>query len=347
MAASISLLNTRTMLQALEELRTPNTFLLRKFFSAQKECPTKAVDIDIYKGKRRVAAYVNRRAQGQTIDRVGYSTYTYEPPYLKPKMVTTVEDLLVRQPGEVVYSGNQNAAQRAAAQLGKDLAELDSIITRAEELQASQALFDGKVEIHDQAGNDVVADIDFQRSETHTVDLTATGQVSWDESGATPLKDIRTWKRLIAQDAGVGADICILGSDAADEFLENADVRAVLDNRNVHIGSLEMEAQELGVVYIGTIEGVAYYAYDEWYVNPSTGTETALVPAKKALLGSTRARCERVYGVIEDAEGVFAAARFPKTWTENDPSVRLLQLHSAPLCVPVQVDGFVVATVLA
>lgn len=347
MAASISLLNTRTMLEALEELRTPNTFLLRKFFSAQRECTTKAVDIDIYKGKRRVAAYVNRRSQGQVIDRVGYSTYTYEPPYVKPKMITTVEDLLVRQLGEVVYSGNQNAAQRASIQLGKDLAELDSIITRAEELQASQALFDGKVEVKDKDGNDVVADIDFQRSATHTIDLTATGEVSWDESGSTPLKDIRTWKRLIVQDAGVGADIAILGSDAADEFLENADVRAVLDNRNIYNNQIGMEAQELGVTYIGTIEGISYYAYDEWYVDPATGTETELVPAKKVLLGSTKARCERVYGVIEDAEGVFAAARFPKTWVVDDPSVRMLQLHSAPLLVPVQVDGFVVATVLA
>lgn len=347
MAASISLLNTRTMLDALEELRTPNTFLLRKFFSAQRECPTKAVDIDIYKGKRRIAAYVSRRAQGQVIERAGYSTFTYEPPYVKPKMITTVEDLLVRQPGEIVYSGNQNAASRAAIQLGKDLAELDGIITRAEELQASQALFDGKVEVKDKDGNDIVADIDFQRTGTHTVDLTATGETSWDETGSMPLENIRTWKRLIAKDAGVGADIAILGSDAADEFLKNEDVRQKLDNRRMELGSLVMEAQDLGVTLLGVIEGVAYYAYDEWYVDPATGTETELVPAKKVLLGSTKARCERVYGVIEDAEGVFAVSRFPKTWTENDPSVRILQLHSAPLCVPVQVDGFVVATVLA
>jgi hypothetical protein len=334
------------MLEALEELRTPNTFLLRKFFSAQRECTTKAVDIDIYKGKRRVAAYVNRRAQGQVIDRAGYSTYTYEPPYVKPKMVTTVEDLLVRQPGEIVYSGNQNSASRAAIQLGKDLAELDAIITRAEELQAMQALFDGAVQVLDKDGEEVVADIDFQRSDSHTIDLTETGEVTWDESGATPLEDIRTWKRLIAKDAGIGADIAILGSSVADEFLKNADVRAVLDNRRMEFGNLIMEAQELGVTLFGVIEGVAYYAYDEWYVDPATGTETELVPAKKVLLGSTKARCERVYGVIEDAEGVFAVSRFPKTWTENDPSVRLLQLHSAPLVVPVQVDGFVVATVL-
>ena len=343
----ISIFDLRTMLAALEELRTPNTFLLRKFFTAQRECPTKAVDIDIVKGKRRVAAYVNRRSQGQTVDRLGYRTDTYEPPYLKPKMITTVEDLFKRQPGEVVYSGNMSPQQRASIQLGKDLAELDSIITRSEELQAKQALFDGKVEVHDIEGHDIVDDIDFQRSGSHTIDLTATGEVSWDESGALPLEDIRTWRRLNLQDSGVSSDICIMGSDAVDEFLQNEDVRKKLDNNRMNFGQIIMEAQELGVTFVGHIEGVDYYAYDEWYIDPSTGVEGAMVPAKKILLGSTRARCERVYGAIDDVDnGVFAVARYPKTWTENDPSSRILQLHSAPLCVPVQVDAFVVATVL-
>jgi hypothetical protein len=347
MAASISLFNTRTMLQALEELRTPNTFLLRKFFTTQRECPTKSVDIDIYKGKRRVAAYVNRRAQGQSIDRIGYSTHTYDPPYLKPKMVTTVDDLLTRLPGENVYSP-MSPEQRANVQLGKDLAELDSIITRSEELQAKQALFDGKIEVHDVDGNDVVDDIDFQRSATHTIDLTATGEVSWDESGAQPLKDLRTWRRLNLQDSGLSSDIVIMGSDAVDTFLGNAEVQEKLDNYRMELGQLVMEAQELGVTYIGRIEGLDIYSYDEWYIDPSTGTEGALVPANKVLVGSTKARCERVYGAIDDASnGVFAVARYPKTWVENDPSVRFLQLHSAPLLVPVQVDAFTVATVQA
>lgn len=344
----ISIFNTRTMLEALEEMRTPNTFLVKKFFSKQVECPSESVDIDVYKGKRRVAVYVNPRAVGQTVDRIGYTTYTYKPPYVKPKMPTTAEDLLKRLPGEIIYANNISNEQRASIQLGKDLAELDAIISRAEELQAQQALFDATITVKDIDGNNVVDDITFPRESSHTVDLTATGKTAWDATGANPLEDLRTWRRLNLKDSGVASNIIIMGSDAVDIFLENSEVKSALDNRKFDIGSLVMEAQELGVTYVGRIEGMDIYSYDEWYIDPATGTEGAIVPEKKVLVGSTFARCERVYGAIRDVEaGLAAVARFPKTWVENDPSVRWLQLHSAPLLVPVQVDAFTVATVLA
>lgn len=345
---AISIFDRRTMLEALEELKVPNTFLLRKFFSRQVEADTESVDIDIQKGKRRVAVYVNPRAVGQTVDRAGYTTYTYKPPYVKPKMATVAEDLLKRQPGEVLYSGNMSPEQRAAIQLAKDLAELDGIITRAEELQASQALFDATIEVKDIGGNNVVDDIVFPREASHTVDLTATGETAWDATGADPLADLRTWRRLCLKDSGVSSDIVVMGSDALEEFLQNQQVRDRLNKDYAGIGEIVSEAVELGVVYYGRIDGFDIYGYDEWYIDPSSGTETAIVPEKKVLVGSTRARGERVYGAIRDVEaGLAAVARFPKTWTENDPSVRWLQIHSAPLIVPVQVDAFVAATVLA
>lgn len=345
---AISIFNTRTMLAALEELRTPNTFLLRKFFRTQVECVTESVDIDVYKGKRRVAVYVNPRAVGQTVDRAGYTTYTYKPPYVKPKMATTAEDMLKRLPGEVLYANNISNEQRAAIQLGKDMVDLDAIITRAEELQAKQALFDSKIEVHDIEGNEVVADITFPREASHTVDLTATGETAWDETGSYKLKNIRDWRRLNLKDSGISSDVVILGSDSADVFLADKEVRDSLNKDYAGIGQIIMEAQELGVTYLGRFEGIDYYSYDEWYVDPVSGVESAIVPAKKVLVGSTNARCERVYGAIRDIEaGLAAVARFPKTWVENDPSVRWLQIHSAPLCVPVQVDAFTVATVLS
>jgi hypothetical protein len=43
---------------------------------------------------------------------------------------------------------------------------------------------------------------------------------------------------------------------------------------------------------------------------------------------------------------MFAVARFPKSWITDDPSVRWVQMQSAPLLVPVQIDAIVSATVL-
>lgn len=345
---SINIFERRLMLAALEELREPSTFFLKKFFANQMEFDTEKVDVDVYKGKRRVAAYVNPRAQGQVVDRLGYKTYTYQPPYLKPKMATTAEDLLNRVPGEVIYANNMGPEQRAAMQLGKDMAELEDIIIRAEELQAKQALFDALVEVHDVEGNDVVEDITFPRESTHTVDLTASGETAWNETGSNKIKNLKDWRKLNIQDSGVASDIVVMGSDAADEFLDDSSIQNLLDNRRIDVGNLVIEAQELGVTYIGKILGMDIYQIDEWYIPLGSSTESALVPAKKVLVGSTKARCDRLYGAIRDAEnGLMAMARYPKSWVENDPSVRWFQLHSAPLCVPTQVDAFTVATVLA
>jgi len=338
----------RYMLEALEELREPTTFFVKKFFSNQIEFDTEHVDIDILKGTRRVAAYVNPRSQGQVVDRAGFTTYTYNPPYVKPKMATTAEDLMKRVPGEVLYSNNMSPTQRGAMQVGEDMAELDAMISRAEELQAGQALIDATIEVHDVDGENIVADITFPRDSDHTVDLTETGSTEWGETGVDIPANLRAWRALNIKDSGIASDIIVMGSDAADEFLKDNTVRNLLDNRRIEIGKLVDEAQELGVTYLGNLMGMDIYQVDEWYIVPSTGVETALMPAKKVLVGSTRARCDRLYGAIRDVEdGLMAMARYPKTWTEKDPSVRWLQLHSAPLLVPTQVDAFVVATVMS
>lgn len=345
--AAISIFDVRTMLEALEEIKEPNTFLMKKFFSNRVECATESVDIDIMKGTRRVPAYVNPRSEGQVIDRAGFSTYTYKPPYLKPKMVTTAEDILKRQPGEVLY-GRKTNEQAASQQLGKDLKELDAIIQRAEELQAVQALLDATVQVLDIDGHEVVADISYPRDAALTIDLTATGETPWDSTGSDQLADLRSWRRLILQKSGMSADIAVMGSDAADILVSSSTLRAALDNRYADVGRIVMEAQELGVVYIGRFEGIDCYEYDEWYINPATGTEGALFDSKKVLLGCTKARCDAVYGAIRHLQaGVAAVARFPWTWEEDDPSARFVQLHSAPLMVPVQIDSFLSATVLS
>ena len=345
---TISIFDRREMIAALEIIREPSTFFVKKFFSNENVFDTEHVDIDIYKGKRRVAAYVNPRAQGQVVERVGYKTNTYTPPYLKPKMATTAEDLLKRIPGEVLYANAMGPEQRAAQRLTDDMKELESMIARSEELQAVQALFDGSVEIHDAEGADVVADISFGRDADHTVDLTATGQTEWGETGVDILANLREWRTLNIKDSGISPDIIVMGSDAANEFQKNSDVKTLLDNRRMELGNLVDEAQELGVVYMGQILGMSIYQVDEYYIPLGSTTESALVDTKKILMGSTKARCDRLYGAIREAqEGLMAMARYPKTWIEEDPSVRWLMIQSAPLFVPVNVDAFTVATVLS
>lgn len=339
----VSMFDTRTMLAALEQMPRPKTFLRDTFFRNVKTFDTTAVDIDIVKGKRRVAVYVSPKQQGHVVDRAGYTTNTYTPPYIKEKMITTAADLLKRGPGENIYSA-KSPEQRAAEQLNKDLTELDELITRAEEIQAAQALFYGKVTVKDGA------EISFGLANDHNLTLTTTDL--WNDSAITKaliLKQLRAWRLKNIKDSGVPPTDLILGSDAAEAFITvfgSADTGA-LSSVKIIRGQIEPQLLPNGVTYWGFLPeiGVDVWSYDEWYHNGSA--DVAMVPTKKVCLVSKNARFDRYYGAIQDLSALYATDRFPKSWEEEDPSARFIMLQSAPLLAPHQVDSFLVASVLS
>lgn len=339
---SINMFDTRTMIELLEQMKPARTFLKETFFRNVRTFDTEYVDIDIVKGKRRMAPFVSPIIGGKTVERQGYSTNTYKPVLVAPDMITTAQDLLKRAAGENIY-GAGSPDERAAEQLGRDMAELDNLITRREEWMCAQALFTGQIQM---IGEGVNESVNFGLAASHNITLTS-GDL-WTADTSDPLGDLRTWRRLIIQDSGVSPDIVVMGSDAIDAFLNNAKVLSALDNRRVDLGQIVPSALPNGVTYYGYIReaGVDIYGYDEWYLDDA-GVEQPMVPTQKVLMGSTRARTEMLYGAIVDVdEGTFALPRVPKSWTVPKPSARFVQLRSRPLPVPVQIDAFVVADVV-
>lgn len=100
----ISMFDTRVMLPALEQMFSAKTYLRDTFFKNTQTFETETVDIDVYKGKRRVAVYVSPTDEGQVVTRAGYSTKSYKPPYIKEKMPTSAEDVLKRTYVEYTFS---------------------------------------------------------------------------------------------------------------------------------------------------------------------------------------------------------------------------------------------------
>jgi len=341
---AIDLFDTRIMLTALEQMKPVRTFFLTTFFRASETSQTAYVDIDIHKGKRRLAPFVSPVQQGKVVERLGYTTRSYKPPYIKPKMVTTAADILKREMGTTIYSANDGPAQRAARQIGKDLRTLDEMITRREEWMAAQLLQSGQVHV---LGEGIDEIINFGMSADHIITLGGTDV--WSNAASTPLEDLRAWRRIIAKDSGINPDTVVMGADAADAFLDHADVQNKLDTRRIDLGLIDPAILATGAIYYGRIKdvGVDLYVYDEWFVDDSTDTEGPLMPAKKVIMGSTQARTARHYGAIQDLDATGAVARFPKSWTEDDPSARFIMLQSAPLVAMHQVDGFVCVQVLA
>ena len=345
MAANYGLFETRTMLQALEEMFPAETFLKRTFFKNQRLFDTKNVDLDFYKGKRRTAAYVSPVQEGNVLSRLGYTTQSITPPYIKEKTPTIAGEMILRHYGETIYAG-ESPLQRAQRQFAIDMQTLDDSITRAEEVQCAQALFTGQSILQD--GNALV----FPMAPTHQI--TALEYEWTDTVNSSPLDDLRSWKRMVATDSGVVPNMAIFGFDVVTAFLAHPKVAnntAAFSSIKVDRGQINPQLQPEGVTYLGYLNdsGLDVYAYDATYIPagaPDTTYPIPLVPNNKVFVGSSNARMDALYGPILDMDALVSVTRFPKSWREDDPSVQWLMLQASPIMVPWQVDSYMFATVV-
>ena len=352
MPNTVDLYETRTMLEMLEERKPVRTFILDTFFNRPpRTFETEAVDIDIIKGRRRLAPFVNPKRQGKLVEKRGFITRSFKPAYVKPKMVTTTDEILKRRPGNIIYAPNSGPAILAAQEMGRNFSELDEMITRREEWMAVQGLLTGQIPVK---GEGVDALLGFHMESTHLPVLTGTDLWS-DHANATPIDDLKTWKRLVAKDSGISPNICIMGLGAIDNFMKCEQVigttgggQNLFDMRRINIGQIDPIMLPNGVTYYGTLTeiGLDIYTYEEWYIDDQDEVEYALIPTNKVLLGNPAARCEKLYGAIKDLGAIAPVPRFPKTWEENDPSERIVMLQSSPLPAPLEIDAFLTATVL-
>ena len=344
MPTTYPLFDTRTMLAALEQMYPARTFLKDTFFKRTTVVETEYVDYDVYKGKRRVATYVSSYQEGNVMSRIGFQTLQYKPPYIKEKIATNAEQFLKRTYGETIYQA-ESPLQRAQRQVALDMADLDDAITRAEELQCSQALFTGSVTLLD--GNTLT----FAQSASHQI--TNLLYLWSDTVNSKPLSDVQSWRRLLNKDSGVAPNVLVFGSNAINAFLNHPQISgnsAAFSQIKVERGSIDPKLLANGVIYWGYISeiGCDIYSYDEWYIpsnNPAATDAIPMVPTNSVLMGSTNARMDAIYGPILDMEALVAVRRFPKSWIEPDPSVRWMMMQSSPLMVPTQVDSYLFATV--
>lgn len=351
----INLFDTRFLLDTVNQFKRPKRFLLDLFFQGFKQFDTKTVDIDIYKGKRRMAPFVSPVMEGKVMERLGYSTNSYAPPYVKPKRPTTAGDLLARPAGTVVYPGGQTAGDRAAAVLAKDLLELQDAITRREEWMAASALTTGTINVVGDGVNDV---IDFQMAASHKVTLTGTAKWS-DTTNSNPPQDLTDWCLLTLKDAGLSCNTIVMDPDAWKLFINHPKVKGnseLLSRFKIQTGQIDPQQIEDGVAFCGTIsDGIVFcdiWVYAEWYVDDTDGTEKPMLPSGTVICGNTRAQNSKLYGAIQDMKALndlggtlIAAPFYPKTWLTDDPSVQWLMLQSAPLVALNQPDAFVSAKV--
>jgi hypothetical protein len=139
----------------------------------------------------------------------------------------------------------------------------------------------------------------------------------------------------------------IMTVDVWKAFRSHAEVKTRLD-RWRNDSTMKADAVRFeGLVYMGQVDQFNIYVYSGWYVDPATGTETAMLPAGTVICTAGDAvEGVRHFGAIMDHDSLQAIPYYAKSWVEQDPSMRYLLMQSAPLLVPYRVNATLRATVL-
>lgn len=337
----LDIFEPRMMLEAVRQRKPVQRHFLDRYFSRVRTFETLSVDIDIWKDKRRIAPFANPLSEGQTVDSIGYITKNFRPPYMKPKMRTTAQELLKRPAGQHLYAP-VNPLQRGAEKLGEDLGTLDDMISRREEHMALRALQDGSYTV---TGEGVARTIEFDFESDHLVTLSGTDL--WTHADSDPINDLLVWRRRVLRHYGYAPTDVYLGNGAAKAFLANTKVRALFNLWNIDPGKIAPSVAD-NMIHYGYIQaiGMSVHNINEFFIDPADGVEKEMLDDGRCLLMTQGLRAARYYGAIQVVDGLVAVPRFPMSWIEKDPSVRWVQLHSAALPAIEQPDAILSATVI-
>ncbi|MBI5135780.1 MAG: major capsid protein [Nitrospirae bacterium] len=338
----MDLFSTNTLTAVVDSLIRPPSFFLDRYFPTIETSETEEIHFDVTDAEERLAPFVSPLVEGKIVESQGFNTKTFKPAYIKDKVVFDPFSPLKRRAGEAI-GGSARPMDRTAANLADALAKQSVRLTRRLEVMAAEALRAGQVTVAGDGYPTVV--VDYGRNAGHTVTLGAGSK--WGDAGIKPLDDLEDWATTVLDDSGSTITDVVMSPDAWRKFREDADVKAILDNRRGGDGSNLSLVRRLGhATFQGNIGDFDIWVYGGKYKD-SAGVRQSILPAGTVMLLSSDVDGRRHFGAIRDEEAGFQAREmFPKSWIKKDPSVRYLLMQSAPLTVPYRPDATFTATVL-
>ena len=345
MTPTLNFFDTYILMAVTEEMVPRASFFRDRYF------PTGEGDIfaadrvltEYRKGDRRMAAFVSPRAGDIPMERRGYEIHEYQPAFIAPSRLMTLDDLRKRGFGEALYPG-MTKAQRAARLQQRDLQEMDARISRREEWMAVQTMLHNACPMQEYVdaktkGEELLVKFYDGSSSEHLYTVAA----PWQEAGGDFFGDVRAMCRLLSRRGLRAADL-VLGVDASDGILDREDVQRALDkNSSIVIGEINQQLSEYdGVVYMGTLNFGGFrlnlISVDETYTDDSD-QEQRYFPATSAMV--TAPGCGHLmygqitqidFGSTEPAD--HAGRRVPKFTLDQPNDERKLRLASRPLAAP-------------
>lgn len=337
--------------------RVDNYFLKltkAKFFS------TESFELDIERDDEEVAIVVQSLEQGARANEASlYSNKEFFPPLYKEKLPIPAGSLQKRLPGNVPF-GDVNFQAAGSAMAMKGLAKLEKKIMRSIELQAAQVFQTGALTLNSAAGVALFS-MNFSPKAAHF----PTAAVTWATNTTDIPTDIGNLAEVITRNGKARPTRLTFGRTAFRHFLNNNNVRNLLDKQVLNRGALVRpvrgvgDGTEMGVFHGEiTIDSNTYeiYTYDGWYKDPQTGNFLPYLAADRVVLTSPQSEVYSAFGLVPQfpADAGSAALQFmpasmqtsngmqftPTAWISQDRQSLTVQLAARPLVVPVGIDTF-------
>lgn len=333
------------VLQAIAENTAPEKLFFsdRYFSTGQGDVFTQDKVLVEYQraGMRKMARFVPDRGGAIPVERSGYEMYEFRPAYIAESRVLTVDDLAQRGFGEPLITGT-TPAQRAVRLLSGDIAELEARISRRIEWMCANVMQNNALTMQEYLDANTPGEIKHIQFYDTESEHSYTVQNKWNSADANILGDVYAMCTMLADRGLIAADL-LIGTDVADVFYKNEDIRTMLDKSYAYtFGEINERITAPGISELGRLNfrgfSLKVIVVGSKYEDES-GTTKSYFPADAAMV--TFPGCGRVaYGAVTlmpyraDNFETIAKTRVTKLFVDNEHNTRKIELYSRPIAMP-------------
>jgi len=310
------------------------------FFRTRNPLPTKYAELEVLVRGRSLVPFVTDYEGGTLAPKTRRELRTVKTPRMNPIERFSAPELVdATRPGEGVYRNTPEDLDAAIEDaVVRDLDAIKDDIELTIEFMCAQAVTGSLVVVQD--GRKAL-DIDFLMPPEHKVALG--DGVRWNQDGGDPEANLEDWAALITTASGLGADHCVMGTNAYRAYRNNAKIKDDFDRRRIEVGTLSPDVNKLRK---GEYNGLDIWSYGGEYEDLDGVVHHMLHP-DYIVLGSSSAKTSIEFGVPEDLKNHGRPNEyFAKAWEEENPSAYWIGVESRPLPFPKQPGAFVYAKVV-
>lgn len=329
----------KTMLVDLyKEYNAPTDFL-RSFFPG-KQYATKNLSIEVRRNGEKIAVDVALGSHGNRNQWSRSTQKIFAPAYYREWYDITDMDIYDTLFGSSEL--NDGLFAQFLEESADKLQEMKDKIDRSYELQCSQVLHDGIIEL--KGG----INVDFKRKAGSLVDLGAPQY--WTNAGHDIYKDFENAGDFLRKEGKIqgGTINAILGGDAWNEMLKNTVFLTRNDLKSIKIDDISGPARlATGAVLHGQISAGSYtfniFTYPQWYEDANNNdvltpyidpTKVIFIPEKPQFKLAHAA----VPQLIKPGSPIVAEAYVISKYVDERESAEIIDLKSCGLAIPTAVD---------